>query len=80
MAFNCPAIEEGRPPAFASELAVGANSREETEDNLEDDPVEEVVEAIEARPNVFFAPKLLTVPVEDILADDVRVPIEDTAM
>ena len=76
-AFNPPALEEGRPLAFASELAVGANSREVTEENLEDDPVEEVLEAIETPPNVFFVPKLLTAPVEDVLVDDARVPIED---
>jgi hypothetical protein len=69
---------EGRPLAFASELAVGANSREVIEDILEDDPVEEVLEVTEAPPKVFFEPILLTAPVEDVLVDDVRVPIEDT--
>ena len=49
-----------------------------TEDNLEDDPVEEVLDVTETPPNVFFVPKLLTAPVEDVLVDDARVPIEDT--
>ena len=49
-----------------------------TEENLEDDPVEEVLEVTETPPNVFFVPKLLTAPVEDVLVDDARVPIEDT--
>jgi hypothetical protein len=76
-AFNLPALEEGRPLAFASELAVGTNSREVIEDNLEDDPVE-VLEVTEAAPKVFFEPILLTAPVEEVLVDDARVPIEDT--
>jgi hypothetical protein len=67
---------EGRPLAFANELAVGANSREVIEDILEDDSVEEVLEVTE--PKVFFEPILLTAPVEDVLVDDARVPIEDT--
>lgn len=48
------------------------------EDNLEDDPIEEVLEVTEAPPKVFFEPMLLTAPVEDVLVDDARVPIEDT--
>ena len=65
----------------ARELAVGGNSREVTEENLEDVPVEdvpveEVLEVTETPPNVFFVPKLLTAPVEDVLVlDDARVPI-----
>ena len=49
------------------------------EENLKDDPVEEVLEVTEAPPpKVFFEPILLTAPVEDVLVDDARVPIEDT--
>ena len=70
------ALEEGRPPAFASELAVGATSREATEDNFEDEPVEEVLEVTKASPNIFFVPKLFTTLVEDVPVDDARPPIE----
>ena len=49
-----------------------------TEDIFVDDPIEEVLEVTEVPPNVFFEPILLTAPVEDVLVDDARVPIEDT--
>ena len=77
-AFNPPAPVEGRPLSFASELAVGANSREVIEENLENDPVAEDLEVTEAPPKGLFEPILLTPPVEDILVDDTHVPIENS--
>ena len=40
--------------------------------------MEEVLEVTEGPPKAFLEPILLTPPVEDILIDDTRVPIEDT--
>ena len=69
-----PALEEGHPLALVSELALGANNRDMTEENfedgLEDGLVEEVLEVTETPPNVFFVPKLLTAPVKNVLVDD----------
>ena len=50
------------------------------EGNLDEDPVEEVLEATDAPPKVLLEPMLLTAPAEDVLlvVDDTRVPIEDT--
>lgn len=61
---------------FANELAVGARSRDDV-DNLED---EEPV--LDGRPagvrEDFFVPILPVTPMEDIRAEDRRVPMDDT--
>lgn len=62
--------------AFASELAVGAKSRDAT-DKRDADPTVDLREATDDTPVSFFPPILPTVSVADNL-DDIRVPTDET--
>ncbi len=61
---------------FASELAVGAKSRDAT-DRRDPDPTVDLREVTDDPPASFFAPMLPTVSVADSL-DECRVPTDDT--
>ena len=61
---------------FASELAVGAKSRDAT-DRRDPDPTVDLREVTDDPPASFLAPMLPTVSVADSL-DDCRVPTDDT--
>jgi hypothetical protein len=75
---STPCTRGRTPDSLRQRTSSRREQSEVTEENLEDDPVEEVLEVTEKAPNVFFVPKLLMAPEEDVLVDDTRVPIEDT--
>ena len=63
---------------MANELAVGANSREEEVESLEDEePVLEAFTAATGPARAFFDPMLLMFPDDDVLVENL-VPIDDT--